>query len=235
MPYPDLVPRVDHVTPDAGPPRARGRQRWSREQWERRQAERYEWEWSRAEQQAEAHRTHAAQQQARSAPDERGGRCPNDWGGGGIHDVGLRRTHRPRHHPLASDVVRAVLLGIFLVLVSTHAADGSEGRALDGLAYSLLVAESVSFVWWRRRPWLHWGVALAVSVLWYGIGYANGPVMVPLLLGVLGVSRTRSLRSALVAARGWRMRSAILGAPTHRDPIPRRPPSLRHCFPVFQR
>jgi len=95
-----------------------------------------------------------------------------------------------------------VLLGVFLVVISTHAADGSEGRALDGLAYVLLVAESVSFVWWRRRPWFHWGVALTVSVLWYGIGYANGPVIVPLLLGVLGVSSTRSLRSALVAAAG---------------------------------
>jgi len=189
------------VTPDAGSHRARGRQRWSRDQWERRQAERYEWEWSRATQQAQAHRSRAREQQASWSAGDKGDRCSGDWGGG-IHDVGLGRPHRKRRHPVATDVTRAVLLGVFLVLVSTHAADGSEGRALDGLAYSLLVAESVSFLWWRRRPWLHWSVALAVSVLWYGIGYANGPVIVPLLLGVLGVSSTRSLRSAMAAAAG---------------------------------
>ena len=209
MPLVDLVPRVDHVTPDARPSR-RGRR--AVEPGEPMGATsgraRYEWEWSRAAPAAgHAYRPRPVRstrtpRRATTAAVARATRAAVPATSGGVVRTGPTPPARFGRGP--SGAARR------LPGPHQHPRGGRQPRG--GPSTGPRTA-----CWWPRAsrscgggagPWFHWGVALTVSVLWYGIGYPNGPVIVPLLLGVLGVSNTgpcgrrwspRPVRSLVVA------------------------------------
>ncbi len=67
----------------------------------------------------------------------------------------------------------------FFVVITPHAvADDDGARALDALAYVLLVGAGLSFGLRGRQPYVSYGLALACVVVYLAKGYGGGPIYI---------------------------------------------------------
>ncbi len=102
--------------------------------------------------------------------------------------------------PWLIDSAIAVIAAIAIVRITHSAgADQPEHRALDALAWALLVGEALALAWRRPRPVEVWGVALAANIIYFARDYPNGPAPAPLLFALYTVALTDSRRRTLVA------------------------------------
>jgi signal transduction histidine kinase len=82
-----------------------------------------------------------------------------------------------------SDVAVALATGVLQVLLTIGASQNLRGRLpLDALGFALLVAGPVALLGRRRWPLATLLVVAAVTVLFYALGYAFGPVWLALLV-----------------------------------------------------
>ncbi|MEU8897706.1 histidine kinase [Nocardia sp. NPDC048505] len=70
-----------------------------------------------------------------------------------------------------------------------------DSRALDWLAYLLLLAGPIALIFRRRAPMLVLGVALLVCVVYLAVGYGYGPIFLSLVVAFL--------TAATVGSRWW--------------------------------
>jgi signal transduction histidine kinase len=102
------------------------------------------------------------------------------------------------------DTVIAVVAAGFALLITHVAADGqSNERALDGLAYALILGASALLLVRRRWPQLVLGGSLALEIVYLARGYPGGPgPCVAAFIGLATLAARLPLRGALTVGGG---------------------------------
>lgn len=105
--------------------------------------------------------------------------------------------------PQARALALSIALTAFFVLVTPHAVAGEEGtRALDALAYLLLVGAGMSFALRGPHPYASYVLALTCVVVYLLRGYGGGPIYVAAFLGLARVVAVGERRVWLASAAG---------------------------------
>ena len=99
----------------------------------------------------------------------------------------------------------AALTGLLIVVSGQIEASGDE-RALDALAYAMVVVCGAALLGLRRHPVAAVAVITIALSVWLGRGYAGGPIFVTLWIGLFALGRLAPRRTAWIAA------TAALGA-----------------------
>ena len=114
-----------------------------------------------------------------------------------------RADHRPRM--AFGDAAIAVGLLVLLMVGTTFASRHQPGRrAFDVGAAALVIASAGALAWRRRHPAAVLATVFAATVLYFALGYANGPIWLALVVAyVSAIVRGHRLAAAAVAVVGF--------------------------------
>jgi len=133
---------------------------------------------------------------------------------------------RSSRSPWLADVALAVVVAAVDVAATAAASSAqSDLRHPGGLGYVLVVLAALPLGARRRWPRSVFGLTLAPTLIYLGVGYANGPVAVPVILALytlaLVVDRRRSTLVAVTTVVALVVVKAIqgtgLGEPHYRE------------------
>lgn len=109
-------------------------------------------------------------------------------------------TMRPRGSLLGPGVLAAVL-AVFILVVTVLASHEQPGRRpFDAGAAALIVVAAGALTWRRRYPVAVMLVALAATLAYFVIGYANGPIWLALIIAYFGAVLYGHRLAAIVTA-----------------------------------
>src|SRR2546427_8373672 len=117
----------------------------------------------------------------------------------------VRTDGRPTRRDLIADSAVAVALAVLLT-VGTYFASRHQPtrRSFDGGAIVVLLAATGALAMRRRFPVATLAVVFGATVLYFGFGYANGPIWLALILAyVTAILRGHRLAAAIVAVAGF--------------------------------
>ena len=100
-------------------------------------------------------------------------------------------------------VAQSLALTVFFVVVTPQAVAHDDGvRALDALAYALLVGAGLSFSLRGRYPYASYALALTCVVMYLLRGYGGGPIYIAAFLGLVRVVAVSEPRVWIPSAVG---------------------------------
>jgi signal transduction histidine kinase len=94
------------------------------------------------------------------------------------------------------DGALALFLG-FLAVMGTGPAAANQGLDAPPAAYALAVTAALPIAIWRWRPMWTFASVGAATILYLGLGYAYGPILITLALAVYGLTARYPVRSSL--------------------------------------
>jgi signal transduction histidine kinase len=94
------------------------------------------------------------------------------------------------------DVALAAVLLVFCLL-GTGPAALNQGRSAPPASYALVVIACLSVAIWRWRPMWTFAVVGSATMVYIGLGYAYGPIMITLAVAVYGLARWCTIRRAM--------------------------------------
>ena len=139
-------------------------------------------------------------------------------------------TMRPRGSLLYPGVLAAVL-AVFILVVTVFASHEQPGRRpFDPGAAALIVVAAGALTWRRRYPVAVMLVALAATLAYFAIGYANGPIWLALIIAYFGAVLYGHRLAAIVTAISAHAssRGSTTSSATATPPPPWRSPASRH-------
>ncbi|HEY5987986.1 MAG TPA: histidine kinase, partial [Streptosporangiaceae bacterium] len=106
---------------------------------------------------------------------------------------------------LIVDGVLAVALAAFITAAVHFSAPYHPGhRHLDAVAFPLLIVAAGALAWRRRYPVLVMGVVFGATLIYFMLGYPEGPVWLPLIIAFFtAAARGHRLAAAITAAAGF--------------------------------
>jgi signal transduction histidine kinase len=105
-----------------------------------------------------------------------------------------------RVHPLVTDTLLAVVVGVLVALSSGPAGNGQdEARPMDALGYALIAVGSAGLVVRRRWPGVALAAALAATIAFVHLRYPYGPVFLLSGVAMYSVAAWRDGRFTKVA------------------------------------
>jgi signal transduction histidine kinase len=106
---------------------------------------------------------------------------------------------------LVVDGVLAVGLAVFLTVGTYGASQGQPGRRpFDAGAVALVIVAAAALAWRRRRPVAVLGVVFGATLIYFVLGYANGPIWLALIIAYFtAVLAGHRLVAAVAAVAGF--------------------------------
>jgi signal transduction histidine kinase len=123
----------------------------------------------------------------------------------------IRATTRSfQRSPLAVDITLSVVLAVLLVLGSIgesypseahdQTASGQPVPQAPAIAYGLVVLACLVYIWRRRWPVGTLAVSLAAVLIYTGLGYVNGSILVAPMIGIYHTATRIPARPAIAVA-----------------------------------
>jgi signal transduction histidine kinase len=92
-----------------------------------------------------------------------------------------------------------VVFLLFIGLVGTGPAAANQGQTAPLLAYILVLAACLPIMVWRWRPMWTFALVGLLVMVYIGVGYAYGPILLALVVAIYGLAARYPVRRALLS------------------------------------